>query len=129
MPYLPSDLRDEFNHVWREFVIVSGRAGQARSMEDSSDPICRRINGRTIRQALQTGYELEKGRLNRKIDLDGQLLLHALQQAEPDDASPAAKRRTATIATQRREIEEAKQRIEAIDARLAQLEKAPSPRR
>jgi hypothetical protein len=125
LPYLTSDLRDEFNHVWHEFVLAGGRAGYARSMDDSSDPVCRRINGHTIRQALQYGYELEKERLNRKIDLESELLLHDLQKSNADENSSAPDGSAALIALRRREIEQTKHRVEEVTARLAQISAVP----
>jgi hypothetical protein len=124
LPYLTSDIRGEFNHAWHEFVLAGGRAGYARSMDDSSDPVCRRINGHTIRQALQYGYELEKDRLNRKIDLESELLLHDLQKNNAEENAPASDRSAALIARRRREIEQTKHRVEEITARLAQISAA-----
>jgi hypothetical protein len=121
LPYLTSDIRSEFNHVWHEFVLVGGRAGSARSMDDSSDPVCRRINGRTIRQALEYGYELERDRLNRKIDLESELLLHDLEKSNTDENAFTPNGAPAVIAFRRREIEQTKHRVEEVSVRLKEL--------
>src|SRR2546423_648274 len=68
LPQLPEPLRSEFGHAFEEIVIVSGRAGTARNLEDSTDPVCRRLNGRTVRAAILDGYRLESDRLSRRLE-------------------------------------------------------------
>lgn len=120
-PKLPPDLVREYNELWYEYVIVSGRAGVARNPNDANDPVCRELNGRSLRMVLVRGYELKKARLDRKIASDTELLLHDIQSSGDAKTDDAERRWTTRIDLRKREIDDLKQEIVTIDRRLADL--------
>lgn len=121
---MPDALQEEFVHAFNELVVVSGRAGIARSPNDANDPMCLRLNHRTVRQVLLDGYDCETTRLKNRVALDSELMLHDLSN-DADSDPRVAKRTEATVKARQSEIASDKKRLAEIAQRVRALTPPP----
>lgn len=117
---MPADTQEEFVHAFDELVVVSGHAGIARGPNDTNDPLCRRLNHRTVREVLLDGYDCETTRLKNRIALDSELLLHDLNSEAASDPRTVA-RAEAMAKSRQNEIAADKKRLAEIARRVHDL--------
>src|ERR1051325_2435512 len=64
---LPTVEQAEFNRAFSFFAATAPRALADKDMDATNNPLCRRINGRTIRSVILEGLDLEKRALYARI--------------------------------------------------------------
>lgn len=118
---LPAAEQAEFNRAFTFFSATAPRALDEKDMSATNNPLCRRINGRTIRSVILEGLDLEKRALYSRIYTESDNLVRnaelTAKRDDPEIERKVEKARTGQMAN----IAAMKLRLQEIDERVKAL--------
>jgi hypothetical protein len=118
---LPEAQQAEFNRAFSFFSSTAPRALESKDMNATSNPLYRRVNGRTIRSVILEGLDLEKRALYARIYTESDNMVRNAQlTATRDDPETARKVEKARVG-QAANIAAMKLRVQEIDDRVKAL--------
>jgi hypothetical protein len=118
---LPEREQQEFNRAFNFYASTSPRGLAPKDMDETNNPLCRRLHGRTIRHVILEGYDLERRTLAARISTESDnIIRNAEQTAKIDD--PATLQRFEKVRNlQLESIEKYKARLAEIAQRVKEL--------
>lgn len=123
-PLLPSETRREFARAIQFLQGDSGLSNRDMAMTSARNPFCRRIDRKTVREAILDGYFAEKKFLTNRVSLEvenlaaTQMRLDALAGDSSETAQLAR-----SIAFKHSLIQNMEVRVAEIDARTTMLKR------
>ena len=88
---------------------------------DSNDPLCRRVDGRKVRDILIEGYQISDESLLNKINIEETYLEQNIRRSARTDSAPKQKQFDQTIRYQRQYIDKLYQTLRHNETRLKEL--------
>jgi hypothetical protein len=118
---LPAREQQEFNRAFTFFASTSPRALDTKDMGATNNPLCRRINGRTIRSVILEGLDLEKRALYARIYTESDNIARNANLTAKMDSEAISQKVEKARTGQMANIAAMNLRIAEIDERVKQL--------
>lgn len=125
---LPPELREEYLRAFNKLAVATPGGISPRSMTDEHFPLCKRLNGRTVRTIIIDGYAAERQRLLEKIGAETDTMLRNLQRRAKITDPNADARYDRVQDAQSASIDAMNRRLEEIDAQVKKFSAPASGR-
>jgi len=118
---LPDDLREEFTRSFGWFAKLSPGSVAPSSFNDTTNFICRKLNGRMVRLVILEGYELETRELQARISTRSDNILKNIAMTEGINDPAIEQRFDRARRAQAESIETMEKRLRFIETRVNEL--------